>query len=92
MQRLAEEMPRLWKETKWENTHKAAYWRLTVNGIPLLGNSHMRRAGVARCGCGVRLGQGESWGIYTTKATPLGVPRRPGVGQVEHAQAGGRDH
>ncbi len=42
------------------NNQKEAYWRLTVDGIPLLSNSHMRRAGVARCGCGVRPGHGES--------------------------------
>jgi hypothetical protein len=60
MQRLTETLPRLWQETKWENSHKEAYWRLTVDGIPLLGNSHMRRAGVARYGCGVRPGQAES--------------------------------
>jgi hypothetical protein len=28
-----------------------AYWRLTVDGIPLLGNSHMQQSTVVRCGC-----------------------------------------
>ncbi len=42
------------------NTHKEAYWRLTVDGIQLLGNSNIRRAAVARRGCGVRPGHGES--------------------------------
>jgi hypothetical protein len=60
MQRLTETLPRLWQEIKWKNNHKESYWRLTVDGIPLLGNSHMRRAGVARCGCRVRPGHGES--------------------------------
>ena len=60
LRRLTETLPRLWQETKWENTHKEAYWRLAVDGVPLLGNSHMRRAGAAKCGCGVRPGHGES--------------------------------
>ena len=33
---------RLWPTVRWENTHKEALWRLAVDGIPLLGNSHMR--------------------------------------------------
>jgi hypothetical protein len=39
MQRLMETLPRLWQETKWENNHKEAYWRLTVSGIPLLAHA-----------------------------------------------------
>ncbi len=43
MQRLMKTLPRLWRqETTWENTHKEECLRLDV--IPLLGNSHMRRA------------------------------------------------
>jgi hypothetical protein len=34
MQRLAETLPRMWQETKWEENHKETYWRLTVDGIP----------------------------------------------------------
>jgi hypothetical protein len=60
IQRLTETLPRLWQEIKWENNHREAYWRLTVDGIHVLGNSHMRRAGLARYGCGVRPGHGES--------------------------------
>ncbi len=59
MQRLTETLPRLWQDTKWENNHKETYWRLTVDGIPLLDNLDMQRAGVARCGCAVRPGHGE---------------------------------
>jgi hypothetical protein len=52
MQLLTETLPRLWQKTKWENNHKEAYWRVTVDGIPLLGNSHMRRAGWRGVGAG----------------------------------------
>jgi hypothetical protein len=70
MQRLTETLPSLWQETKWKNTRKEAYRRLTIGGVPLLGNSHRRRTRVARCGCGVRPGQGES------RDTPISA-RRP---------------
>jgi hypothetical protein len=81
VQRLMETLPRLWQETKWEKTHKEAYWRLTVDGIPLLRHSHMRRAGAARCGCGVRPGHGASQDTprqHHFWACPVAV-----VGQVE---------
>ncbi len=45
MQRVTVTLPRLRQETKWENTHKEACLRL--DGIPLHGNSHMRRARLA---------------------------------------------
>jgi hypothetical protein len=35
VKRLTETLPRLWQETECENTHKEAYWPLTVDGIPL---------------------------------------------------------
>jgi hypothetical protein len=38
VQRLIETLPRLWQEIKWENTHKEAYWRLTVDGISHAGH------------------------------------------------------
>jgi hypothetical protein len=62
MQRFTETLPRPWQETKWmgEYPHKKTYYRRTVDGVPLLGKSYMRRAVLARCGCGVRPGQGES--------------------------------
>ena len=50
--RLSSTIHRLWGSVRWENANKEAYWRLTVDGIPLLGNSHMRNAAPARCGCG----------------------------------------
>jgi hypothetical protein len=49
MQRLTETLSRLWQETKGENKRKEAYWRLTVDRIPLLGNLHMQRAEKVRC-------------------------------------------
>jgi hypothetical protein len=41
MQRLTETLPRLWQETKSENTYNETYWRLTVDGVRLLDNLHM---------------------------------------------------
>ena len=41
---------RLWK-LRWENLNKDVWWRLTVDGVPILGNSHMRVAPVP-CLCG----------------------------------------
>jgi hypothetical protein len=52
VQRLTETLPRLWQEIKWEKYHTEAYWRLTVDGIPLLRNSHMRRGGLRGVGAG----------------------------------------
>ena len=43
---------RLWSEVKWEPSLKEGWWRLTVDGIPLLGNSHIRGVAAAPCGCG----------------------------------------
>jgi hypothetical protein len=33
---------RMWSAIRWENANKEAWWRLTVDGIPLLGNSHVQ--------------------------------------------------
>ena len=52
---------RLWSSLRWENEHKEAWWRLTVDGVPLLGNSHMRGARPAACGCGGFPGGGPDW-------------------------------
>ena len=49
---LADSLRRVWYTVKWENLNKEAWWRLTVDGIPLLGNSHMRGAPRTECGCG----------------------------------------
>jgi hypothetical protein len=81
MQPLAGTLSRLWQATMWQNDHEEAYWRLTVNGIPLLGNSHMQRAGMARCGCGMRPGHGESRDTPRILACPVA---QAVVGQVEH--------
>ncbi len=56
---VTKELPRLWQKNKWANTHKKVYYRLTLDGIQLLGNSHMQWVAVARFGCGARSGQGE---------------------------------
>lgn len=50
---------------KWENLNKEAWWRLAVDGISLLGNSHLRGAPRRACGCG----------SYTA-ATPNCTPRQ----------------
>ena len=52
LSRLRCVFPRLWSLLRWENEHKEAWWRLTVDGIPLLGNFHMRGVQPAACGCG----------------------------------------
>ena len=41
---------RLRQGMHWEN--KEGRWRLTVDGVPLLGNSHMRGAVASPCSCG----------------------------------------
>jgi hypothetical protein len=33
---------RMWSPIRWGNASKEAWWRLTVAGIPFLGNSHVR--------------------------------------------------
>ena len=53
--------PRLWSSLRWENEHKEAWWRLTVDGFPLLGNSHIRGVRPAACGCGGFPGGGPGW-------------------------------
>jgi len=70
LSRLRCVFPRLWSLLRWENEHKEAWWRLTVDGIPLLGNSHMRGVQPAACGCG-----GFPGGTQT-----LASPRRHHVG------------
>ena len=44
-------LERLWR-VRWENEHKEALWRLAVDGIPLLGNSHLAHHAPEPCGCG----------------------------------------
>jgi hypothetical protein len=52
---VADTLKRLWTDTKWENASKEASWRLSVDGITLLGNSHVRYAAAAWRGCGVQV-------------------------------------
>jgi hypothetical protein len=50
MPRLLEAFVRLWA-LRWENENKEVFWRLAVDGVPLMGNTHVRTA-VPHCGCG----------------------------------------
>ena len=49
---LTQAFPRLWQGVRWENEYKETFWRLTVDGVPLLGNSHLRGARAVPCRCG----------------------------------------
>ena len=44
-------LKRLWRKVRWENHHKEAFWRLAVDGVPLIGNSHIRQP-PPPCVCG----------------------------------------
>jgi hypothetical protein len=48
---------RAW-EVRWERHHKETLWRLAVDGVPLLGNSHLHGTRPERCVCGEYGGQG----------------------------------
>ena len=64
----ADTLPRLW-QLPWENSHKEALWRLAVDGVPLLGNTHI--GGVpAACKCGMDLG-GASPRLHHFWACPV---------------------
>jgi hypothetical protein len=65
-----------------ENTHKEASRRLNVDDIPRLGSSHVPRAVVASCGCGVRPAQGESGDTPRKYHTFAWTVARAVVGQV----------
>jgi hypothetical protein len=83
LQWLTEILSHLWQNTKLEINHTEAYWRLTVDGIPVLDNSHMRRAAVERCGCGVRSGQSGSRDTPRKDHFWVCLVARAVVGQVE---------
>ncbi len=51
---------RMWG-IRWENQRKETFWRLTVDGVPLLGNSHIRGQAPEVCGCG-GFGGPDYWG------------------------------
>jgi hypothetical protein len=42
---------RRWSRVRWEAKHKETLWRLAVDGVPLPGNSHLRRMQREVCGC-----------------------------------------
>ena len=44
-------LARLWR-IRWENAQKEVLWRLAVDGVPVLGNSHVRGAAPKPCACG----------------------------------------
>lgn len=44
-------LQRLWP-IKWEKENKETLWRLTVDGVPLPGNTHLCNSAPERCGCG----------------------------------------
>jgi hypothetical protein len=44
-------LERAWCTVRWENHHKETWWRLTVDGVPLVGNAHVRRP-APLCACG----------------------------------------
>jgi hypothetical protein len=44
-------LARLWR-LRWENHNKEVFWRLTVDGVPIVGNSHMQ-VQPQPCLCGV---------------------------------------
>ena len=48
---LALTLRRLWK-VRWENHYKEPFWRLSVDGFPMVGNSHLSRLAAAVCPCG----------------------------------------
>ncbi len=89
---VAEEMQRLTETlTKWENTHKEAYWRLTVDGIPPAGQ--LAHAAGGACAVWVR-GEARPRRIagYAPTAPLLGVPGGPSRRGAGGTQAGNDDH
>ncbi len=46
---------------QWEHQPKDPFWRPSVNGVPLLGNSHIRGQAPEVCGCG-GVGGTQDWG------------------------------
>ena len=44
-------LTRLWR-VAWEREHKETFWRLTVDGVPLPGNSHLSQLAPEACACG----------------------------------------
>lgn len=47
-------LARLWR-VKWENMNKEVFWRMTIDGVPIVGNSHMRGQATP-CLCGMPMG------------------------------------
>ena len=43
---------RMWSNLRWENLNKEIFWRLTVDGVPMFGNSHIRNRPAEPCVCG----------------------------------------
>jgi hypothetical protein len=43
---------RMWRNLRWENLNKEIFWRLTVDGVPMFGNCHIRNRPAEPCVCG----------------------------------------
>ena len=56
---------RVWRE--WENENKEVLWRLAVDGVPMVGNSHMGGAAEA-CACGVFPGPDPAAPVESVRA------------------------
>ena len=50
---------RVWQRVKWENDRKEVYWRLAVDGVALLGNSHLHGTTPDPCCCGTYPGSSQ---------------------------------
>ena len=53
-------LQRLWP-IKWDREHKETLWRLAVDGVPMPGNTHLRRLHPEPCGCGEYGGIGPQY-------------------------------
>ncbi len=51
LKHLAVTFRRVWQQVRWENENKEILWRLAVDGVPLLGNSHMHGSQPWVCPC-----------------------------------------
>ena len=81
-------LPRLWR-VRWENAHKEILWRLAVDGVPMLGNSHMRGSAPKPCACGGPVAPTPRlhhfWGCSIAQAVVAAVSAAAGVGVTRDA-------
>jgi hypothetical protein len=50
--RLHRTFGRVWRRLRWEPARKEVLWRLAVDGVPMLGNSHLHGTVPGPCACG----------------------------------------